>query len=316
MDGTFRPRCPAPSALVEPVRVGEGVTPGRARGPGWRRTTPGLYVPSHVAPSVEQRILEQSRRLPEGGAVGGWASLRLHGAAYFDGVRGREPLAVPLVVPHEAPRLRPLPGSRVVRTRRPVPVVSRYAVPCVAPAAAVVAEASDAPDLGAAVTVLDMALAARVVTHDDVRRELAERGGQRGVARVRRALALADERSRSPQESWLRLVWVLLARLPPPRCNWLVADADGRVVGSPDLLSLELGLVAEFEGATHLHAASRRSDVRREEAFEAVGLEVVTVVGRHRGDEAEVAERLRAAARRAQAAARPQTWSARPYRLP
>lgn len=154
------------------------------------------------------------------------------------------------------------------------------------------------------------------MTLDDVRRELAERGGQRGVARVRRALALADERSRSPQESWLRLVWVLLAGLPRPRCNWLVVDVDGRVVGSPDLLSPELGLAAEFEGATHLHAAARRSDVRREEAFEAVGLEVVTVVGRHRGDDLEVADRLRAAARRAQAAARPQTWSARPYRLP
>lgn len=189
-------------------------------------------------------------------------------------------------------------------------------MPCVTPGAAVVAEAADAPHLGAAVTVLDMALAARVVTVDDVRRELAERGGQRGVARVRRALALADERSRSPQESWLRLVWVLLAHLPRPRCSWLVADAEGRVVGSPDLLSLELGVVAELEGATHLSAAARRSDVRREEAFEAVGLEVVTVVGRHPGDEAEVAERLRAAARRAQAEARHQTWSARRYPLP
>lgn len=48
----------------------------------------------------EQRILEQAVRLPEGGAVTGWAALRMHRGAFFDGWAGNgaHRLAVPLAV--------------------------------------------------------------------------------------------------------------------------------------------------------------------------------------------------------------------------
>ena len=305
--------------LVRPVPVAgepDGPTPGQARGPTWRRTTPGLYVPSDTPDSVEQRIVEQSMRLPEGGAVGGWASLRLHGAAYFDGESHGAQLPVPLVTPYDAARQRQLPGTRVERTRRPIHVVVLHGIPCVAAAWAVVAEAAHAPGMLEAVTVIDMALAAGVVARAEIDGVLAQLHGARGVDRVRRALVSADERSRSPHESWMRFVWVHYARLPRPRCNWLVVDETGRVIGSPDLLSPELGLVGEFEGATHLRASQRRGDVRRQEAFEAVGLQVVTVVGRHRDDEAELVARLLTAAERARASTTPQTWWAREYPLP
>ena len=46
---------------------------------------------------VEQRVAEESGRLPAGGAVTGWAALRLHGANLLDGTSdGRTPLPVPL----------------------------------------------------------------------------------------------------------------------------------------------------------------------------------------------------------------------------
>jgi hypothetical protein len=58
------------------------------------------YVPaSFDAELPEQRIVEQAVRL-RGGAVTGWAALRLAGAAYFDGLAGdgRTRKPVPLAV--------------------------------------------------------------------------------------------------------------------------------------------------------------------------------------------------------------------------
>jgi hypothetical protein len=44
-------------------------------------------VPVGVSDDLpEQRILEQSMRLPDGGAVTGWAACRLLGASFFDGL--------------------------------------------------------------------------------------------------------------------------------------------------------------------------------------------------------------------------------------
>ena len=52
-----------------------GPTRGQARGPSWRQTTYGFYVPSGVdGDRPEQRVAEQAMRLPPGGAVTGWAA--------------------------------------------------------------------------------------------------------------------------------------------------------------------------------------------------------------------------------------------------
>lgn len=233
-----------------PLGVGEdGPTAGEARGPRWRRTSPGLYVPATVAAGVEQHVLEQAQRLPSGGAVGGWASLRWQGAAYFDGRVGRDRLRdVPLVVARPG-HLADVPGSRAVRPRRMPGIVVVDGVPCVEPVASLVDELAAARGLRHAVAMVDMALAARVVTLAALT-DRAEAGG-RGATALRSALPWVDGRSRSPWETWLRLVWTLDAGLPAPRSNWLVADLEGRVVASPDLLGDEVGVVAEYDGSAH-----------------------------------------------------------------
>ena len=64
-----------------------GPTRGQARGPSWRQTTYGFYVPSGVdSDRPEQRVAEQAMRLPPGGAVTGWAAGLLLGATYLDGL--------------------------------------------------------------------------------------------------------------------------------------------------------------------------------------------------------------------------------------
>ena len=271
-------------------------------------------MPVGTSTSVEQRILEQAQRLPPGGAVGGWASLRLHGAAYFDGGReGDRP--VPLVLP-PGRALHPFPGGRQVRATTPPAVVVRHGVPCVEPYAALLWELHQATDSTTALVVVDMALAAGVVRHDRLRSLAWDDLPRTRRSQVYAAIRAADPRSLSPRESWLRWVWTDVARLGPPRCNWAVLGPDGRHLATPDLVDPVRGVAADYDGAAHRDAARHRRDEECKEAMLTVGLELVTVVGQGPGDEAEVARRLVAAADRAFRRHEPRLWTVQEGRLP
>jgi len=156
---------------------------------------------------VEQRILEQSMRVGSVGAVTGWAALRLYGAAFFDGLArdGRTRLPVPLVSPHHLADTQDSVASRVSLADHRVWVVQ--GMRCVGVERAVVDEISRVAGLREAVVVIDMACAARITSLKRIE-SYAERH-PRGNAPVLAALALADEHSLSPQETLMRLVWVL-----------------------------------------------------------------------------------------------------------
>ena len=89
---------------------------------------------------------------------------------------------------------------------------------------------------------------------------------------------LADEDSRSPKETEMRLVWMLDAGFPRPFSNRAVLDRRGRLLGVADLLDLEAGVVGEYDGGDHADKRRRRRDARREDAFREVGLEPFKVV--------------------------------------
>jgi hypothetical protein len=260
-------RAGRPVGLVRPVAVDPdgrtGPTKGQARGPRWRRTSTGMYVPSQVERGkVEQRILEESCRLPDAGVVTGWAALRLHGARYFDGLAddGSTLLSVPLVVPPGTP-LRRTHGVEVHRERLEADEqTARHGIPCASPVRAAFDAARRAPDVREAVVVLDMSLAARVLHMATFREYLSSKGGWPGIRKVQGAADLADNRSKSPKESALRLIWRLDAGRPAPRCNWPVADAAGMFIGSPDLLCEELAVVGEYDGAEHRERRRHRDD--------------------------------------------------------
>lgn len=308
-------RADPPGELTRPVPVDPdgraGPTKGQARGPSWRRTSTGLYVPSAVDRGrVEQRILEEAGRLRGRGAVSGWAALRLHGGGYFDGrgPDGRATLPVPLVVTPGVP-LRRAPGIEAHRERLPASeVTERHGISCTTPERAAFDAARWSPDLRTAVVTLDMALAPAVVQLAALRSHLSAKAGWPGVRMVTRALDLVDPRSRSPEETRLRLIWCLDAGLPTPRCNWPVADASGTFIGTPDLLCEELGVVGEFDGAEHRSRRRQRDDVRRDDLFRRVGLESFRVVGADLRDVPLVVDRIRAAVSRAAASRAPRTW--------
>lgn len=282
----WSPRCEPPSGLVRPVPVDPtgrtGPTRGQARSNNWRASSHGLYVPASADLEVpEQRILEQSARLRPGGAVTGWASLRLHGGNFFDGLapdgRTRRPVPLNAGVFHQ---LTENGDCSISRDRLFEPEITvRQTIPCTTVLRALFDEARYADTLRRAVVAIDMAAAAELVS-PAMRRDYVDRHpAWTGVEQVRRALDLASEDSWSPKETGMRLIWVLDAGLPAPVCNRPIFTVDGTYVGRPDMLDLEAGVVGEYDGADHRLALQHSKDVDREERFRRLGLEYFKVTG-------------------------------------
>jgi len=283
--GHWSPSCELPPGLVRPRPIDptgvNGPTKGQARGPGWRQTSSGLYVPAEVSDEVvEQRILEQGQRICSHGAVTAWAALRWRGAAYFDGLAeaATSRLPVPLVVGRH--RLRPDPRVEVSRDQiAPTELTWVAGIFCATVQRALFDQMRYAPSLRTAVVAMEMAAAARLISVRLMRMYVAQRSAWQGVELVRRALAIAIDTSRSPQETLMRLVWLLDAGLPAPLCNVPVFDLHGRLLGIPDLLDPVAGMIGEYDGAHHKARKQHRSDVRREGVFRDHGLEYFAVVG-------------------------------------
>ncbi len=291
------PHCERPEGLVAPVRVdptgAAGPTKKQARGPRWRQTSAGLYVPAAVDESVvEQRIYEQGHRIKRHGAVGGWAALRWYGAAYFDGTdRQGGLLPVPIVLAGRMLQADPrilIDQAHLAQTERAevagirVTTVQRSLFD-------VMRKASGVRE---AVVAIDMTAAARLISVALMERYVLMRPSWIGVPLVRKALALASDDSRSPMETLMRLIWILDAMLATPVCNQPVFSLTGELLGYPDLLDVESGTVGEYDGEDHKRGERHRKDVEREERYRDHGLEYFTVVGGDIGDRAKVVRRM------------------------
>ena len=278
---------PPERSVVRPVPIDPsgrtGPTRGEAAGPGWRRSTRGLYVPSSVpADEPEQRIYEASMLLPAYGGVTGWAALRWAWARYFNGTdsAGRL-LPVPLAVMHSDIRGRP--GILVTTERlapRDLTDIDGFGI--TTHVRSVGFEMRYAASVWDAVIVIDMAAYDDLVTIEEMWAYVATLNGWTGVPQCRAALALANENSWSPMETFMRLVWVVLCGFPVPLCNQPVFDRGGHHVGTPDFLDVEAGVVGEYEGPVHLDGTRRSKDLAREADYRRLGLEYVAMVGADR----------------------------------
>ncbi len=298
----WTPRTPRATGLVVPVRVDEagllGPTRQQARGPRWRQTSRGKYVPSEVdSDAVEQRILEQGSRIGAHGAVTAWACLRWRGATFFEGSDtwgDSDPLPVPLVVGTGLLR----PDPRVSISFEQIGAHERQLVDGVwvtTPERAVFDEVRRHRSLRQAIVDIEMAAAARLVSADGFKAYLETRNGWTGVAGAREAAAVAGFGCRSPQEVRMVLCWMWDAGLPRPLCNVPVFDLSGRLVAIVDLLDPVAGCVGEYQGENHKSGARHRADVARHESLRAVGLETFEVVGGDLTDEDLVVKRMHAA---------------------
>jgi len=259
-----------------------GPTKAQASGPNWRRTTKGLYVPARVTDNVpEQRILEQSMRLPAGGAVTGWAACRLLGANFFDGldVDGLTRFPVPLCIGGLG-QLTETANSCIRRDSLDASEITRRAgVPCTTVLRALFDAVRFALGVREAVVAIDIMAAAGLASIRQLAEYIRSRGGWRGVPQVRAAIALASEHSRSPNETRMRLIWQLDAGLPRPRMNQPVFNLHGKLLGIADLLDPVGGVVGEYDGADHRSGTRQSKDVAREDGFRGVALEFFKVTG-------------------------------------
>jgi hypothetical protein len=291
--------------VVVPVPVDatgrHGPTKGQARGPRWRRTSHGLYVPAGVDGTIpEQRIVEAAAALPEVGGVTGWAGLRWAGGWWFEGRTGdgADNRPVPLAVGFHD--IRPQTGIEVTQEHLDLQEMTALdGLPMTTVQRSLGFEMRYAGNLRNAVVAFCMAAYSDLVSIEEMNAFFDRHRGWDGIRLVRAAMALAEENCWSPQEVRMLLVWLLDACLPPPLCNRPVFDRSGRHVGTPDLLDVEAGLVGEYDGPLHLQGGQRRKDRDREEAFRGVGLEYFTVLTGDLGDRARTAERMRRARSRA-----------------
>ena len=312
MSPRFSLLAPPVSGLVHPLPVdpsGEaGPRRGAARGPRWRRTSPGRVVPSTVSVElVEQRIVEAVVGVGPTAAATGWAGLRLLRAGYFDGL-GRDGVTrLPVPVAANGSRADPRPGVVLTQDRIPPDELTVvHGVACATPERALFDEIRRRPTLRAQVVAADMAFAAQLTSIRRMRRYRWARYWYRDVRRLDRVLPLAHEDARSAPEVLFRLVWLLDAGWAEPLVNRRVLDCDGGLVGIPDLLDVRRGVAGEYAGAGHRDADQHASDVDRTARFRAVGLEIVEVVARDLGDRARVLRRMEQAADRARG--QPRHW--------
>ena len=313
------PKCTFPSGVVRPVRIDPagkvGPTTGQARGPLWRRTSYGFYVPATASPDVvEQRVLEAAVRLPAGGAVTGWAACRLWGANFFDGLEpdGRTPIPVPLALAEHG-RIRADGRVTLSNERLADEVADLHGIRSTRRERATFDEMRRTPDLRESVVALDMMAAAEQTTIIRMRAYAAVHSRWKRVGQVRKALDLASEHSWSPNETRLRLIVVLDAGITALHVNCPIHDRDGRLLGIADLLDEAAGLVVEYDGADHRGARRHHKDVGKEDRLRRSGLEVARVTGLDLADRPSVVERVQAARGRARFAVETQrTWVARP----
>ncbi len=270
--------------LVAPVRTDPygrtGPTEGQARGPRWRRTSRGLYVPATVdRTEVEQRIVEAAAVLPEVAGVTGWASLRWLGGIWFDGLDrdGHTPLPVDLATCDQDIRSQ---AGFVVHQERldPLDLIVSNGIGSTVAVRSLCFLMRYARDIGEAVAFADMAAYSDLVSRAEATAYFLEHPGWIGIPQARDALLLSEENSWSRWETWMRLVWRLDAGFPTPRCNCPVFDLAGNHLATPDLLDLESGTFGEYDGAVHLAGSRRALDVARESRLRNYGLESFTIL--------------------------------------
>ena len=314
----WEPVSPAPRGLVAPARIDpSGVTgpaKGQARGPGWRQTSHGFYVPAGVDRSYPpQRVLETSVLLPADGAVTGWAALCLAHATYFDGLLAdrRTQLPVALICGRGQSR-RGRAGVRWVQDDIDASeTCARHGLVCARVRRALFDEMR-VRDLRGAVEAVDMAPAAGLTTIKRMGAYVEAHPRRAGVPVVRAALDFADETSRSPGETRTRMTWLLDARRPRPLTTREVFDDCGRLLGIADLLDPVAGVIGEYDGAEHARAGRRSRDAGKDSAFRDHGLEVFRVTGHDEHHRDRVVARIHSAYERAAVNRMPRRWTLTP----
>jgi hypothetical protein len=220
-----------------------GVTRDELRGPGYRRLGSGLYRWVGLKESPQLILSAIARRLPAGAAFSGLTALWLHG---LDSVLA-DPIEVTIPERFGSSRRAGanvrragLGGGEIV-TRRGIPTTS---------ALRTVVDLGGRDPLTEGVVAADLVLHARLLTIARLRAYVAEHPKAKGIARLRRVVALAEPKAESPMETRLRMLLVR-AGLPRPEVQGCIYDDLGHEIARPDMLYRTQRLGLEYDGGNH-----------------------------------------------------------------
>ena len=166
----------------------------------------------------------------------------------------------------------------------------------VLPATAIVRTTATA-GLITGVAAADEALRRGTVTTADLADAMTHAGRCHGIRDVRLMLELADGRSESPGESWVKVLFRGMA-LPVPELQAEIRDEDGWFVARVDFLFRDQWTVVEFDGVLKYAGAEGRralvEEKRREDRLRALGYAVVRLTWRDLSTPAVVERMVRA----------------------
>ena len=222
---------------------GVGVTRRQMRGAAYRPLGSGVYhwVGLKVSPLLT--LTGVARRLPSGAAFSGRTAAWLHGLD----VPPCDPIEITIPEPAGSSRRA---GASVRRAAlAPGEIVLRRRLPTTSAFRTVVDLGGRNP-LTEGVVAVDVFLHAQLVSMADLRSYVADHPRARGIARLRRALDLAEPEAESAMETRLRMLLVR-ARLPRPEVQVSINDDRGRFLGRPDLLYRQPRLAIEYDGGNH-----------------------------------------------------------------
>ena len=267
-----------PRPAAELIR--EGVSRDVLRGPRWRATRRGFYVPAQSPDEVllpTQRILDVAPDSGDRAVLAGWAAAFVAGVDSLDGLdpMTMTPEPVDITLLEDVGRR----GSARIRYHREVlPPSDQHTsrgIRVTSGDRTTFDGARWATNLAEAVAFADACAHHGLVAPSRWMAYVESMNGFRGVGQARDAALLFDAAARNPWESRLRVFVIIEVGLPKPLVNTPVFDLDGRLLGIPDLLLEDAGLVIEFDGTDHRRRSQHRADNVREETFEDAGLTVV-----------------------------------------
>lgn len=237
-----------PTALtIGPFNLEEarrhGLTRDHLLGASWRRLGGGFYALRAIADDPNVVLAALGRRLPVTAVFSGRTAAWIHGLD----LPPCDPIEVTLPLRCHTSRLVGVAVRRL--TVSTGEIVARRGLRATS-ALRTLADLGRCLRLVEAVAALDMALHRRLLESDDLRAWVWAHPGYRGIARLRRAIALAEPATESVMETRLRLLLVM-AQLPRPEAQVSLYDEAGRFLGRPDFYYPLHRLVLEYDGAGH-----------------------------------------------------------------
>ncbi len=237
-----------------------GITPGRLRGPAWRRATRGVYLPGTTPAEVTSLAAATAGSLPRGCGFGHLTSAALRDWWLPNRI---DPASVLLAITTSGVHVQR--HGLYVRRSVYTQVEDLGGLPVVSAAETLLELAQDL-SLVDLVPLVDCAVRGGTPAADIL---AAARPRARGARVLRRAVALADPRSESWWESVLRLMHVVTA-LGPVDCQeelWAGEDFLARA----DLHLVGTNRYPECDGGEHRTRERHQSDLRREKSMARVG---------------------------------------------